>query len=632
MKNEKKSKIIDCIKQDNLLSFSAIFSDENDFKIAFGRFPLLSVCYLYNAKKIIKKYEKKLLSIKNYIKLSEPFFLYSHFKKISGKALRLYLSASSIVSPLEMLALLHRDSKVKSLFMHTERNEQIETNLIKIYESFHTQTVTIKTDKIYIGLKRISPEDKSFLSRYLLIGLLFATLLFSAMLASDFAFGGLIFNQIKVYSAAQFQSVLFERSHATLQNDITLSNEVFPTDFYGKLDGNGHTLYVDYNGKSLLKKNFGIIKNLKIVYQNFEAETLLSSSASLLTTENLGVLSNIKILFKNNASESKISLKIDKTNDSFFTGFALSNNGKIENCDIFLDILIAGSGNKDCYVSAIAGKNNGEIKNCKLLESSSIEADEVDIAGIVAINLDKGKIIDCTNYASLSQTSAEDNWSPTVAGIAATNYGEIINCRNEGPLVIVSTFATETSVTAVCGGLVGWNYGKIAYSKNNGNITVTTDALSIYCGGIVAFNMVVDFSFDSLKSCGVECQISATATGVSAKTYVGGIGGFFLGKLENCFSLVQFTTPFDSSKDFVGLAFGSTGYSISIYFNYLAGENNFVMQQSGETTPQVGILKILLGSAFYDDINYIEMNVSFSAAEITTSSETEIKTSEVYFE
>ena len=56
--------IFDSIKNDDLTLFSSLI--ESNENLCYGRFPLLSICILYNSKKILKKYKNKLINIEKY--------------------------------------------------------------------------------------------------------------------------------------------------------------------------------------------------------------------------------------------------------------------------------------------------------------------------------------------------------------------------------------------------------------------------------------------------------------------------------------------------------------------------------------------------------------------------------------
>ncbi|NCB48020.1 MAG: hypothetical protein EOM55_00080 [Clostridia bacterium] len=631
MEKEKEREIIETIKRDDLAFFSQLFSQEKLLNISFGRFPILSICYLYNAKKIIKNFERKLLRINNFERVSEPFSVYKDFKNYAKKSVRLYFSDESIISPLEMLAILHFDGRLEKVYKFAYINDIITKNLTKIYSTFYGQDISFKNGKIKVGLKIISKEEKSFLKRCLMIFSIFIFCLVGAMTAIDFTLGGVAFLQAKVYSSSQFVSALSSNCSAVLQNDLTLSNSQFLDTFSGEIDGNGHTIYVNYDGKNLIENNSGTIENLKIVYQNFNEETTLSSSSSLLCGTNSGTISNVEIEFAREDLTDKIAINIEKnTNGSYFSGFAVTNSGEIKNCNILLSISISGSGTGDGNVSGIASKNSGIIFNCSVLATSVIDALEVDVSGIIASNISGGKVENCTNNASLTQTSDEDNWSPTVAGIVGINNGEINSCRNVGVLKVTSTFSEASTAVAICGGIVGSNEGIIKLSKNVGNIEVTTNTLSVYCGGVVAYNFY-DLTVVCLQNCGQEGEISVVTAGENAKAYVGGIAGHFYGQLTECFSLATFVTAFDETKNYVGASFGSIWYLSNI--QYINGSNNYVLT-SESVEKQIGVMVLNSSVYSYDVFGYDTGTNSSTGNQvvISMSSISDIKNLGVYFE
>ena len=104
-KNNKYLNLFEAIKLDDLVTFSVLIENESDkiFSTSFGRFPMLSVCYLYNAKKIVTMYEDRLIKIGNFVRVYEPFEIYDKFIKLSKKSFRLYLNDDSTIYPIEML-------------------------------------------------------------------------------------------------------------------------------------------------------------------------------------------------------------------------------------------------------------------------------------------------------------------------------------------------------------------------------------------------------------------------------------------------------------------------------------------------------------------------------------------------
>ena len=58
------SNLLDAIKKDNVKAFGKIIQDAECLLFTYGRFPVLSLCYLWDSWKIISKYESRLISIK----------------------------------------------------------------------------------------------------------------------------------------------------------------------------------------------------------------------------------------------------------------------------------------------------------------------------------------------------------------------------------------------------------------------------------------------------------------------------------------------------------------------------------------------------------------------------------------
>ena len=64
---------------------------ENCFSYSFGRFPILSLCYMFKSYKILDKYEKNFFQYQNILlcKNTEKFIL--KFKKLAKKSIRFLL-------------------------------------------------------------------------------------------------------------------------------------------------------------------------------------------------------------------------------------------------------------------------------------------------------------------------------------------------------------------------------------------------------------------------------------------------------------------------------------------------------------------------------------------------------------
>ena len=148
--------LINAIKSNDLVLFSKFV--KNNENTSFGRFPILTLLYLYNAKKLIKVYKDELLRVKYFNIVAEPLEFYHKFKVVAGRSLRLYLN-DNIVSPIEMLAILNRDSEVKKLYGYYVENklinEKVSKNLTKIY-TINKQVSKQNKNRISISPKRFT--------------------------------------------------------------------------------------------------------------------------------------------------------------------------------------------------------------------------------------------------------------------------------------------------------------------------------------------------------------------------------------------------------------------------------------------------------------------------------------------
>ena len=97
-------KLLYTVKKDDLKSFKAMMRDSNLGNLRMGRFPVLSLLYLYGARKILSAYETGFLKISSWESVGEPIEVSQYFAKKAGKCLRLYFD--EIVSPIEMLLIL----------------------------------------------------------------------------------------------------------------------------------------------------------------------------------------------------------------------------------------------------------------------------------------------------------------------------------------------------------------------------------------------------------------------------------------------------------------------------------------------------------------------------------------------
>lgn len=576
-------KIFNAIKLDNLIDFSQLISGNEN--LSFGRFPILSVCYLYNSNKIIKKYEKTLCKITDYKIVNETFELYQKFKSQAGRCLRLYLNNATIVSPLEMLAVLHQDSKLKKCFKTFAKTMQSAKNLNTIYNTIYCQKTTVSKDKIIIGTKPFSYNEKKSFKIGLWTSL--AYVISFAIIFMSFAFTmgvGLPFSKAKISNQSQFVSALNSGGNFVLQNNFTISSKIQNISFYGEIDGQNNTIYIDkIPDVGLILNNNGTIKNLNIVYNNIQTD--LSKSLSLLVNHNYGTIENVSITC------NQLNLNCAKnSNDIYVTGFAKQNNGYIKNCSIKLNGSISATGDGECYVSGFVGINNGTVSGCEFKAGSEVQTTEVDLTGFAITNNEKANISACKNYASLSQTSQQLGWSPNVSGISQTNYGAITNCYNYGTISATSTYPEQTTQGLIfVGGITANNYGNLTHCLNKGSIIATSQYINIYAGGISGYSSYWIKNdtpiMPVIKNCGSSANLNVSTQEDKTVAFVGGISGFMWGELYDNYSISTFTNGNNDTKYFVGTCIGCAYWELTYQGPTIRLDvgNNYMLLQDNVT-------------------------------------------------
>jgi len=547
--------IYQSIKEDNLALFSAYIEGKEN--LSFGRFPILSICYMFEANKIISKYKVLLGNISKYQRIDEPFELYKKFRECAGKTLRLYRKEDSVVTPLEMLAILEKDSLVKKLYKTFYTNETIKRNLKSIYKMALLK-IRIENSDIDIERRPLARVQKRVYGWSLMLSVSFVFLI-SLVYALVIAVGGMGIpsSPCKIYNEVQLYKALATKSHFILERDLQLSELKGDTQFSGVLDGDGKTLYIDFlSDASFISNNLGTIKNLNIVYTNID--TSISNKTSLFVGENSGEISRVNIYCYN------INLVCNKSldRDVGLTGFAITNNGNIIGSTIMLNGTFIANGDGECFVSGFAIDNNGSIKDCTVLSDSSIDTSEADASGFVINNAKSGLVYKCDNNCTISQVSSNDGWSPTVAGVVLTNYGTVEDCINRADLSVVSENHTENAQgVALNGGISANNYGDIVKCLNTADIKVKTENIMLYAGGVTAYSgyYVEDGQtiMSSVINCGANTNLDISTTHEKAFVFAGGISGYMYGTMRECFSMSTFTYGFDEERWFAGTAIGA---------------------------------------------------------------------------
>lgn len=558
--------ILEAIKSDDIESFSRNIEQKKSYlSICFGRFPMLSICYLYNSSKILKEYEKALSSINIYTFTEEDFDVYKKFRVYAKRCLRLYVLEKNIVSPLEMLAVMEESSYLCEVYPNSAKTQKINDNISKIYRINHNQIIEHSEDKIIIKNKRLSRLQKLIvITAIIMAGVM--TLLSAGVWATfDFVLGnGKSDNPYKVTNTKQFETAMKKGGQSfVLTKDITLPASWSAKDFSGVLDGDGHTIYIkDSTAKGFVNTLTGKLQNINFALGDMDTE--LSKSIGLIVTTNNGNINNLSI--KLNAKLNDVA----EEDDVYAAIIAYENNGEINGCSVDSVVEFMSNGVSNTYFAAIAAKNNGSVSECQTSAQSKFYTDNVDVSGLVIENGENGTVKNCVNNAEIKQQSSNSSWLPNVSGVVLLNSGEVSNCTNNAKITGISQ-ASDNRLDVYVGGIVCINNNKIIKCKNNADIVGTAVNYYVYAGGIVSYNN--GYSSYIQNSCSYG-QISVeSANSEQIFVFAGGIAGYNSGTIKDSYSVATLISQ--TTNRFLGGVIGVSDYlSSTITNNYYVTREN----------------------------------------------------------
>ncbi len=514
-------RIYNAIKSDDEKTFTAFMVQENCFSYSFGRFPILSLCYMFKSYKILDKYEKKLLPISKYIVVQEYGEIYLKFKKLAKKSIRFFVAENqSFVYPIYILALTGDNDTINRHYDIIYKNAEINEVLGKIYANLGENHTKIAVNKFVSKQNKHSFFQKLFITiACLVMCLMLAFPIFSLMAAKKISGLGTNSSPIKISSSAEFVSAIKSgKRNYKITEDIVLSEEVYSDKFSGKIDGNGHTVTLSKNQKTSLFDNLtGEINDL--IFEVNLNDILLKNDFAIIAKNFSGKISGCEI-------NGEINAKFECSDDTYLSIFVIENNGEIKNSLSSVSVSATNDSEKNAFLSVFAGKNNGTISYSETTKGE-LKTDTVDVAGIVAEN--NGKIISCTNRLTISQTSSK-LWHPNSAGIALNNNGEILNSKNYGNVSSESLNEESTSeenkngFAVYVAGIACNSINKIEGSRNYGDIFAKSKTATIYAGGIVAMNAISDKSMGTINLCKAVCTITAENDD-EREMFVGGLCG-----------------------------------------------------------------------------------------------------------
>lgn len=552
MEREKLEKLYEAIKSDNEKLFSSFMLSKSDLNICFGRFPILSLCYLYKACKILLKYEKYLMPINKFEVVPEYFSMYKDFKRYAKKSLRLYACSDKIIYPIEMLAILDERKLISRKYKFLFKNEEILQNVQKIYILNKKIEIIATREKFECEAKKINFKQKIIAGATAFVFLVLSVFSFICVTVMKNSFGvGTEKYPIYISTSNELELALQKGyRYYVLENDIVLSSDFSVGDFSGTLVGNDKTIILSgEQSDSLIQNLTGTIENV-----NFEFELKnknFTESFAILAQNNAGIIQNCDF-------SGIINCEVGAEGDIFVSAVTVENVGTIDGVRVELNSVIKNLGETNAYLSGVAGKNTGVISNTKTLESK-FEADTVDLSGLVGEN--RGTISACENNTELDQISNSKNWNPNCAGISMQNFGTIENSVNNAKVLAESTASqkpiqdgVEGEIAVIVGGIVADNYSAIKNCKNLGEVSAKADVAITYAGGIACRN-VIEEVYSVIEKSLAKCEIVSKSN--SNFAYAGGV------------------TSWNNSEvvgsGFEGIIEADTNYNSMEYLNVFAG-------------------------------------------------------------
>ena len=551
MEQERRERLFESIRKDDRKAFEAFVPEV--FFLSFGRFPILSLLYLYDAKRIIKQHFTELIKERPRSK-EEPFRLADRlFAERAGKCLRYY--TSSEVSPLEMLAVLGRRRELKRVYSRYPNASRILPKIHRVYFTRLGVGVSVKGDQLSLPVEPFSYGEKRSWMRMALLFLALFVMVASLTVFSVVYYGtGSEGSYFRARSASATKAALARDSYISLQSDITLSTSIesYSSDF----DGGNHIIRLH---APFAEKLTGELRDvIFVVEEDFVGEALI--------LENEGRMKNVRVVAEG------LTLSRGKEYMGLLTSV---NRGLIEGCSVIMRISIEGDGINNCYFAPLVGENEGEINDC--LIDGSIYAKDIDIVGVVSKNGEKGVITDCVVKADFSEISDQKSWNPTVAGVTAENEGTIYHAVVSGK--VESAFygpmkdITEETGEAYAAGIAIYNGGTIRACENLATVTATAENDGAIAAGIVLFNtnklsdtFVLPGTLESSKNRG---EVSAIAKGSDA--YAAGIAAFNFYIVSECRNIAPVTARAEKGDAFAGGIIARNSYTHNT-IEYFMGE------------------------------------------------------------
>ncbi len=624
--------LLEAVKKDDIKAFDGLGEKARSGAYRLGRFPVLSLLYLYKSKKILSAYEDKFIKTTDFEELGEPAVISSEFSAKAGKCLRLYFNET--VTPLEMLLILDKIRRLKRVYPLAKPSQSVRLRLQSIYFLKYSLGVRFEGNEIILDRRPLTCREKKNIATACLCTFLAVTVAVGVPVTAVSLIPKPVEGEVTKLSDIDFAS----RKQYTLKRDISVPENFSVGKVNCKIIGGGNKLifgkgasFGEFNGtiSDVLIESCGdpiftvVSENatVKSVTVNVSASLSAAESTAFFALANYGTVEGVTV----NVSGSLSA--VAGSDGVTVGGLVLSNAykydlntgkavfGTVKNCTVNYSVFtLEGEAGANGALGGVAGENNGELIGCTV--SGEITADTVDLAGICVSN--GGLLSRNINGTDLIQTSASADWSPNVCGIVYENTGVVEYCENTGKVYAISTFekteendAPACYSAGICGvNLSGFNYyGQIAFCRNGGEVTaqgngtafaggisarsyaliyncvsdgdITVKAESICAGGILGYSIVYSFgTAGTVQSCISGGRLSVTASGEDP-SFVGGITGlvqeysvqgkYFGGSVTGCY----FTGESFAEGVYYGNIVGACGANIYENNSYTYGDKEY---------------------------------------------------------
>lgn len=545
-------KLFQALKKDNLKEFRHCMENNSCGSLRLGRFPVLTVMYLYNARRILRAYEKSFLRHNSWQDIGEPVELAARFRDVAGKCLRIYLNET--VSPVEMLLLLDRNAKLKRVFPQTNMTAPVKQRLKDIYYIKWSLQAEFVGGNIVLQRRPMTRAEKlRWITCTLCVVLCVALAVGTPFVVN--AFVPYIADENGVLNVDKWEKINFTSDKIyALKNDVTVTENFFAEEMNCELRGNGHVVKVsgdavfgNVNGKltdivfetngCAVAENvtfFGVVQQVTV---NAVVNKQTDKACAFFVNNNYGTLQQVTV----NVSGSLTAISTDGEENSYMCGgIAATNNPSVyvgveyravlQNCVANYDnFSLKGQLQADASFGGLVGKNDGYVQKCQT--SGNIFSETLDVAGICSEN--NYLLSNCTNGANVTQTTDVTGWNPIAAGIVLNNQNTVDACKNIGN-VTCKSFSEAVAVdgvlpTAYAAGIAYHNYVKsvtpfLKNCSNSGNITATATEIDVSAAGIC------NFTNGGTRTCLNNGKVSAQGTNV---VVAAGIADVAYGFIEN---------------------------------------------------------------------------------------------------